>query len=261
MIPNTTPTPNELYNGEMNKMSDTELRIVLVVTRATLGWEEDKDTKMRKQEDWISYYQLKQKTGRGYTAIAQAIDNCVKRRWIEARDSKGNLLDTKNKRIGKKIFYRLGSIFLDTIKTSSESEEVKPTSSESEITESEITQSEAYKRNTITKETSIQKISEQSSQKKERKDQVIFDLIEKFKEVNPSYERLFRNKTQRACLERMVKKHGKEKMEQILNVLSKTNQMKYAPTITTPLQLEDKLGLLLAFIQKEKIKPKTVTEI
>jgi len=89
----------------------------------------------------------------------------------------------------------------------------------------------------------------------------INDLIDLFKEVNPSYERLFRNKTQRACLERMVKKHSKEKIEWVLNILPKTNQIKYAPTITTPLQLEDKLGLLLAFIQREKIKPKTVTEI
>jgi len=80
----------------------------------------------------------------------------------------------------------------------------------------------------------------------------INDLIELFKPINPSYERLFRNKTQRACLERMVKKHSKEKIEWVLNILPKTNQIKYAPTITTPLQLEDKLGLLLAFIQREK---------
>jgi len=80
----------------------------------------------------------------------------------------------------------------------------------------------------------------------------INDLIDLFKPINPSYERLFGNKTQRACLERMAKKHTKEKIERVLNILPKTNQMKYAPTITTPLQLEDKLGLLLVFIQKEK---------
>jgi len=115
-IPNTTPTPNELYNGEMKKMTDTELRVVLIVTRATLGWEVDKETGMRKKEDWISYYQLKQKSGRGYTALSQAIDNCVKKGWIEARDKEGNILDKKEKRHGKKIFYRLGRVFLDKIK-------------------------------------------------------------------------------------------------------------------------------------------------
>ncbi len=155
-IPNTTPTPNELYNGEMPKMSDTELRIVLIVTRATLGWEEDPITKMRKQEDWLSYYQLKKRTGRGYTAIAKAINGCIKNKWVEARDDKGNVLKKKNDRIGKKIYYRLGRIFLDRITTSPESEEVKPTSSESEISQSEISECEAYKRNTITKEKTIQ---------------------------------------------------------------------------------------------------------
>ena len=161
MIPNTTPTPNELYNGEMKKMTDTELRVVLIVTRATLGWEEDKETKMRKKEDWISYYQLKQKSGRGYTALSQAIDNCIKKGWIEARDREGKILDVKEKRHGKRIYYRLGRIFLDTIEvkpTSSESERVEQTSSESESAESESAESEAYKRNTITKETSLQNI-------------------------------------------------------------------------------------------------------
>ncbi len=158
-IPNTTPTPNELYNGEMRKMGDTELRIVLIVTRSTLGWQVDKKTGMRKQEDWISYYQLKERSGRGYTSIAKAIDVCIKNGWIEARDSEGNILDSKNKRIGKKIYYRLGRIFLDKIETSSESEEDSPTSSESEITESEISECEAYKRNTNTEIKTIQNIS------------------------------------------------------------------------------------------------------
>ncbi|MFH2109497.1 MAG: hypothetical protein ABII16_03550, partial [Patescibacteria group bacterium] len=156
MIPNTTPTPNELYNGEMVKMNDTELRIVLTITRATLGWEIDKETGMRKKEDWISYYQLKQKTGRCFTAIAKAIQSCIEKGWIETRNKDGELLNTKSKRIGRKIFYRLGRIFLDKIEipTSPQSEEVEiPTSPQSVITESVITESEAYKRNTIQNKT------------------------------------------------------------------------------------------------------------
>ena len=114
-IPNTTPTPNELYNGEMAKMTDTELRIVLITTRATLGWEKDKETKMRKQEDWISHYQLIKKSGRSSRSITKAIDNCVKMGWIEIRDKNGELLNTKNKRIGNKMYFRLGKLFLDKI--------------------------------------------------------------------------------------------------------------------------------------------------
>ena len=77
MIPNTTPTPNELYNGEMRKMSDTELRVVLIVTRGTLGWEVDHRTGMRKQEDWISQKLLMEKSGKSNRAISTAVKSCV----------------------------------------------------------------------------------------------------------------------------------------------------------------------------------------
>ena len=155
-IPNTTPTPNELFNGEMPKMTDTELRIVLVVTRATLGWEIDLETGMRKPEDWISSSQLMKKTGRRSAAISKSIDSCIKNGWIEARNSSGELLNTKNKRLGKKIFYRLGSKFMDRIKcpqvqTSSESEKVGSNLFGKRNSESEISESELYKRNLIQK--------------------------------------------------------------------------------------------------------------
>lgn len=117
-IPNTTPTPNWLYNGEMKKMSDTELRVVLCVTRATLGWEEDKTTGMRRQEDWITRSQIIEKTGRKAQAISRAINTCVIKGWIEVRDTEGNLLDTPEKRSGNKLVYRLGNVFLHKLKTS-----------------------------------------------------------------------------------------------------------------------------------------------
>jgi len=120
-IPNTTPTPNELYNGEMKKMGDTELRVVLIVTRATLGWEIDTITGRRKQEDWISQKQLVQKSGRSNRAIATAITSCIKNGWVEARDKQGNLLIKPEERARRKVFYRLGRIFLDKLASGEES--------------------------------------------------------------------------------------------------------------------------------------------
>lgn len=119
MIPNTTPTPNELYNGEMKKMSDTELRVVLIVTRATFGWIMDEKTGMRKIEDWISHSQLIRKSGRTSRSVSTAVDNCVKNGWIETRSEQGKLLATAEERKlhGGKIFYRLGKIFLDKTTT------------------------------------------------------------------------------------------------------------------------------------------------
>lgn len=112
MIPNTTPTPNELFNGEMKKMSDTELRVVLIVTRSTFGWEVDHETGMRKKEDWITRSQIEQKAGRGHSSVSGAIDGCVKKGWIETRDEDGKVLKTPAERRHKKIFYRLGKVFL-----------------------------------------------------------------------------------------------------------------------------------------------------
>lgn len=115
-LPNTTQVPNLLFNGEMQKMKDTELRITLIVTRKTLGWLEDPETGMRKEEDWISRNQLIKLTGKGRNAVSKAIGICTDRGWIEARDGQGNMLDTPEKRqkIGRggKIFYRLGAMFM-----------------------------------------------------------------------------------------------------------------------------------------------------
>ena len=80
----------------------------------------------------------------------------------------------------------------------------------------------------------------------------INDLIELFKGVNPNYEQLFKNKNQRGAVERMVAKFGYEKMKNGIEYLPKIVGIKYAPTITTPIQLETKMGDLIGFIKKER---------
>lgn len=73
-------------------------------------------------------------------------------------------------------------------------------------------------------------------------------LINSFKGVNPSYERLYANTTQRDALQRMVDKHGEQKIRDILIMLPKIIIQPYAPRITTPLQLEQKMGELISYI-------------
>jgi len=115
--PNTTPTPNWLYNGEMKKMNETELKIVLIVTRQTLGWY-DEITGDRKKQDRISQKQFMEKSGKSNRAVSTAIENCLENGWIEAYDIKGNPLHTPQERKGKKIIYRLGNMFLSKINPS-----------------------------------------------------------------------------------------------------------------------------------------------
>ena len=255
MIPNTTQIPNNLFNGEMQKMKDTELRVVLIVARKTLGWIENPETGMRKEEDWISHFQLTKFTGKKSRALSTAIDNCIKKGWIEARDNKGSILDTPQKRAGKKIFYRLGEIFLSKVETPAKSAEVSQTPAKSAIAKSAIAKSANDKRNTITKEKQLQKditISKEIATEVTGKQ--INDLIEKFRFVNPACDRLFKNKTERDALERLVKKFGTEKIEKIIEALPKINAKPYAPRVTTPYKLEAKFGELLIFIKKEQEK-------
>ena len=87
------------------------------------------------------------------------------------------------------------------------------------------------------------------------------EIIDLFKTLNPSYKKLFANKTQRMALERLIKQHSYEKVERMIEFTAKVKNQPYAPTITTPLQLEDKLGSLIAFYQKNKNKTPLVISI
>jgi hypothetical protein len=81
---------------------------------------------------------------------------------------------------------------------------------------------------------------------------VINELISLFKYVNPTYNRLYANKTEREALKRLVKQFGKEKVEKLIKILPEIIVKPYAPRITTPYQLEKKLADLIAFIQQER---------
>lgn len=77
-------------------------------------------------------------------------------------------------------------------------------------------------------------------------------LIGLFKEVNPNYEILYKNKTQRKAIENMLIKFGPEKLERTIKALKELINRPYAPVITTPIQLEQKMGDLIVFANKEK---------
>lgn len=148
-IPNSTQTPNVIFNGLMKEMTDTDLRVVLCVVRATFGWIADPETGMRKEEDWISHWQLSKKTGRSGRALSTAIDRCIRKEWIEARDEDGAILDTKAKRRGQKIYYRIGKAIVLT--TSENTSEVLVSSEKTSIEKVSIEESSRYKRNPSTK--------------------------------------------------------------------------------------------------------------
>ena len=79
-------------------------------------------------------------------------------------------------------------------------------------------------------------------------------LIKLFEPINPSYKTLFGNNTQRKALERLLKEHGLEKVESMIKSLPEVIIKPYAPRVTTPLQLEQKLGELVIFTSQERNK-------
>jgi hypothetical protein len=82
------------------------------------------------------------------------------------------------------------------------------------------------------------------------------EMIWMFREVNPSYEILYNRRPQHNAIRRMIEKHGEEKLKAIITFLPRNNATPYAPKITTPMQLEEKMGQLIAHWQQEKQKSK-----
>lgn len=110
ILPNTTQVPNVVLDEWLARLSDVELRVLLVVIRQTLGWEADKETGRRKTEDWIAMRQFELKTGRSRRQLSSAIKVLVEEhRLIEAVDNKGKPLNTayKRRREFGQIYYRL----------------------------------------------------------------------------------------------------------------------------------------------------------
>ena len=108
LLPNTTQVPNVVFDIYLNSLKPTELKVLLIVIRQTLGWIQDETSKRRKERDWISTSQLQQKTGYSRKAISLAIDTLCQKKLIDVFDRRGNLCETPHLRRGKiRLYYRL----------------------------------------------------------------------------------------------------------------------------------------------------------
>ena len=133
-------------------MNETELKVVLLVTRKTLGWF-DPTTHERKNQDYISQSQFIDFTGQSNRAIATAIQVCVKHGWIVARDKKGSLCDTSEKRRRRKVWYQLGNVFTSKISSEESSLDGEKDKKSSEQNDINLVKKVHNTKETITKET------------------------------------------------------------------------------------------------------------
>ena len=106
--PHTTPVPNVFFDIYMKELNSTELKVLLVVIRQTLGWADRRGIYGRKEVDWISGSQLRQKTGCSERAITSAIETLVMKKLIEVHDDRGHKLSYSKDRQGKtRLYYGL----------------------------------------------------------------------------------------------------------------------------------------------------------
>lgn len=163
----------------------------------------------------------------------------------------------KGKRNSKQQWINNEYILLDKSEWVKNPTQVKPFNTDSQVkpfSNPSKTDSDTQVKPFNTKETHIKEthIKEATQSVAEKID--INKFIELFKAVNPSYERLYANKTQRAAVGRLIKKHGEEKLTAMIEVLPKINAMAYMPATTTPYELEANMGKIKAKIEQNKLK-------
>jgi hypothetical protein len=110
------PLPNAVIDELMPCLKDTELRVLLVVLRQTLGWREGDDLGgwRFKRRDWISHSQLCRRSGRSGDAVSAAVDALVRRRLIIVENEAGMAMDSPGERrraLGR-LYFRPGDMWI-----------------------------------------------------------------------------------------------------------------------------------------------------
>lgn len=77
--------------------------------------------------------------------------------------------------------------------------------------------------------------------------------------INPTIN--YGNRTQRAAIESLLKIMGLEKLLRTIEYAAAVQSEQFAPTITTPYQLKEKLAQLTSYYQKQNNKPPNVVSV
>jgi len=103
MLKHSTQVPNAIFDVYIKRLKPSEVLVLLVVVRQTLGWLDLQGK--RKIRDWISQKQFVTKTGLSARTISRSIDSLIEKRLILATDFAYNPLQTSKQRKGKSRIY------------------------------------------------------------------------------------------------------------------------------------------------------------
>lgn len=242
---------NEVFDALCHyRIPGEERQILDVVIRKTYGF--------NKHEDCISLSQFCDATGINKPNVRRAIKALIEKNIVIKKDNghiskyRFNKLYRSWKPLSKKI---TNSRALSK-KITSVIKKDNPSLSKMIPTKDNTTKDNTTKdKETITTNVVISK--------KEKSENKTNEYIGYFSGVNPSYKRLYPNKTQRAALDRMIAQYDNDWLKNLILSLEKIVTMPFAPRITTPIQLELKMGELKVFVtqQKEKNNKFSVTQL
>lgn len=202
-------------------LSSYESQVIWALFIKTYGY--------HKKEDWISNSQFVEITGIHKSHVSRTIKKLIKRKIVTQTGNK--IAFQKNSRLWIKLPKQVI---------------VTQTGNKVAYLGQKVTQmGQKLPKQADTKD-NIQKII--------TKDNNTNVLLAKFQKINPSFKRLFSNLTQRQALERLVKEYSEDWISKLLDNLPDIISKPYAPRITTPYELESKLGQLKIFILQEKNK-------
>jgi hypothetical protein len=100
----TTQVPNAIFDIHLPTLKESELKVLLVIIRQTLGWL-DKRTGRRKTRDRISSSQFHKKTGLSQRIITKTLHSLSEKNLILITDYKQNELRFACDRKGKKYLF------------------------------------------------------------------------------------------------------------------------------------------------------------
>lgn len=86
---------------------------------------------------------------------------------------------------------------------------------------------------------------------------LIVALIDSFEGVNPAYKKWYARLSQRAACSRLIEIHGLERVQRVIKMLPVSNETPYFPSITSPIQLEDKWAQLESAWKKKRAEQLT----
>ena len=112
---NTTQIPNELFDQHLRHLNQSQIKVILVVLRQTLGWIDPK-TNQRKRKDWISMTFFVRRTGLTRKSVSIAIEELIQKELLIALDYYEDELRLPKDRRGKKKIYYAYAPYFRTLK-------------------------------------------------------------------------------------------------------------------------------------------------